>query len=45
MYQDGGLATESDRVINGEYTQLKSSWILGFAKFDIFAATLLTGMA
>jgi hypothetical protein len=45
LYQDGGLSTESDRVINGEFTQLKTSWILGFAKWDIQAARFSTGWA
>jgi hypothetical protein len=45
LYQDGGLSTESDRFINGEFTQLKTSWILGFAKWDIQAARFATGFA
>jgi hypothetical protein len=45
MYQDGGLSTESDRIINGEYTQLKTSWILGFAVWDRESARFSTGWA
>lgn len=45
MYQDGGLSTESDRVLNGEYTQLKTSWIIGFSLWDREAARFGTGFA
>jgi len=45
MFTDGGLMTESDRVINGQYTQLATSWLLGFSIWDRAAARFSTGWA
>jgi hypothetical protein len=44
-YQDGGLMTESDRVQSGGYTQMVTSWLIGFAIFDRDACRFSTGWA
>ncbi len=45
MYQDGGLMSESDRVIDGGWTKFATSWWIGFGIWDRAAARLGTGFA
>lgn len=44
QYQEGGLTSESDRIINGEWSELKTSLYCGFAILDTNARRKLTSM-
>lgn len=45
MYQDGGLMSESERVIDGGWTKFATSWWVGFGAWDRNAVRVGTGFA